>query len=164
MSAARLHRTGHPHGARRRDAAEDERAAYEVWLAANPDMKARAARFAADLALLRDAVAGVHKEPVPERLIGCGRHGDSRGRRARMRCRLVAGAAAAVIFAAGVAGGYLVGAVAAAADEGAEANEALADDAIGAYVTYAADQSHAVEVGGRPTGAIWKAGCRSGPD
>jgi anti-sigma factor RsiW len=47
---------------------EDERAAYEAWLEAMPDKKARAARFAADVALVRAAVAGVTGETAPERL------------------------------------------------------------------------------------------------
>src|SRR6188768_1556208 len=47
---------------------EDDRAGYETWLAAHPDMKARAGRYAGDLTLLRDAVADIAGEPVPDRL------------------------------------------------------------------------------------------------
>ena len=37
----------------------DERAAYDAWLDANPEMKARSARFTADREALRSAFAGV---------------------------------------------------------------------------------------------------------
>ena len=46
----------------------DERAAYDAWLDANPEMKARSARFTADREALRSAFAGVLDEPVPARL------------------------------------------------------------------------------------------------
>ena len=46
----------------------EERAAYEAWLNANPEMKARSLRYAADVEALRTAFAGVADEPVPARL------------------------------------------------------------------------------------------------
>ncbi|MGO4835683.1 anti-sigma factor, partial [Rhizobiaceae sp. 2RAB30] len=46
----------------------EERAGFEAWLEADPDMKVRYARFADDAARLRDALASVVDEAVPERL------------------------------------------------------------------------------------------------
>jgi anti-sigma factor RsiW len=47
---------------------QDERAGYESWLDANPEMKAKSRRYQADLDMLRGAVAGVVDEPAPDRL------------------------------------------------------------------------------------------------
>jgi len=121
----------------------EERADFEAWLEANPEMKARNARFAADSTRLRGAFAGVLDEPVPERLTK-----PLTGERARSvptRWRWRAAAAAAVIFIAGGVAGYLAGA--GGLQLQARAEDRLAEEAIGAYVTYAADQPHAVEVG-----------------
>src|SRR5690606_24912910 len=46
----------------------EDRAGYEAWLAANPDMQARRTRYAGDADALRSAFAGVLDEPVPARL------------------------------------------------------------------------------------------------
>ncbi|TJW89953.1 MAG: anti-sigma factor, partial [Mesorhizobium sp.] len=46
----------------------DERVAYDAWLEAVPEMKARRDRYVADRAALRAAFAGVLDEPVPVRL------------------------------------------------------------------------------------------------
>ncbi|RWD44948.1 MAG: anti-sigma factor, partial [Mesorhizobium sp.] len=46
----------------------EERVAYDAWLEANPEMKAKSARYIADRAALRAALAGVMDEPVPARL------------------------------------------------------------------------------------------------
>ena len=46
----------------------EERADYEDWLDANPEMKARSARFEADRARLRETFAGVLDERVARRL------------------------------------------------------------------------------------------------
>jgi anti-sigma factor RsiW len=122
---------------------EDERAAYETWLAANPDIKARAGRFADDIALMRNAVSGIVEEPVPDRLTRIVKEdgGKPLPRAAWWRYA----AAAAVIFMAGGVAGYLAG-TGGAPD--ARAEERLADSAIDAYTTYMAGQSHAVEVAG----------------
>jgi anti-sigma factor RsiW len=120
----------------------EERAAYELWLEANPDMKARSQRFAADLATLQTAVAGVLAEPVPERferLIA----GETPTRRAASpRWRM---AAAAAIFVAGGLGGYLLG-ISGWGSIDAAASQ-LADGAIAAHTLYAAEKLHVVEVG-----------------
>jgi anti-sigma factor RsiW len=46
----------------------EERMAYDAWLDANPEMKAKSARYVADRAALSAAFAGVMDEPVPARL------------------------------------------------------------------------------------------------
>jgi anti-sigma factor RsiW len=121
----------------------EERKAFEIWLAANPDMKALSARFAADAKRLRETFAGILNEPVPDRLTGQVTGGRPRSVSWLPSWRTAA--AAVVIFAIGVAGGYF------AATEGllsrAQGENQLAENAIGAYVTYSADRAHAVEVG-----------------
>jgi anti-sigma factor RsiW len=121
----------------------EEREAFEIWLAANPDMKALSARFAADAKRLRETFAGILNEPVPDRLTGLVTGGQPRSVSWLPSWRTAA--AAAAIFAIGAAGGYL------AASDGllsrARGENQLAETAIGAYVTYAADPGHAVEVG-----------------
>jgi len=125
---------------------EDERAAYEAWLDAMPDKKARAARFAADVALVRAAVAGVIGEAIPERLLRIVDSGTAGRTGARPASLWWTSAAAAVILAAGLAGGYIIGS--SGTFEGDDRPMRLADEAVAAYVTYDADQSHVVEVGG----------------
>lgn len=126
---------------------EDERAAYAAWLEANPEMKARAARYAADMALIRGAVGGIVDEPVPEALSGIvtGERPASPPARAAWWRNL---AAAVMLVALGGTAGYLLGLAGADAPSLAKEEDRLADHAIGAYVTYAVDQSHAVEVDG----------------
>jgi anti-sigma factor RsiW len=122
----------------------EEREAFEIWLAANPDMKALSARFAADARRLRETFAGVLNEPVPDRLTGL-----LTGERPRPASWLPdwrTAAAAAVIFAAGAGGGYF--AATGGLLIGVHGEDELAENAIGAYVTYAADRAHTVEVGG----------------
>ncbi|MDQ6438000.1 anti-sigma factor [Mesorhizobium sp. LHD-90] len=125
---------------------EDERALYQSWLDANPDMNARATRYSDDLALIRGAVSGLAEEPVPARLAaivtGEGKRVQPAARSAWWR----QAAAAALIFVVGGAAGYF-GAVGSAGDAAGPADR-LADSAIGAYVTFAVDQPRPVEVKG----------------
>lgn len=123
----------------------DERAAYEAWLDANPDRKARALRFADDIALVRNAVATIADEPVPDRLAGilAGERAVAAPRPAWWRNA----AAAAAVFVVGGIAGYLA-AMDGAPVGSAQATDRLADTALHAYATYAADQPHAVEVAG----------------
>jgi anti-sigma factor RsiW len=123
----------------------EERADFEAWLAANPEMKAKNARFAEDARRLREAFAGVLKEPVPERLTEIVTGNQSKGATSWLPNWRTA-AAAAVIFAAGIAGGYLAGTGGLRLN--AQAEDELAENAIGAYVTYAVDKGHTVEVSG----------------
>lgn len=119
----------------------EERADFEAWLEADPDIKARYTRFADDADRLRDALAGVVDEAVPERLSGLVMAGATVGdRRAAWWGHWRAAAAAVLMFLVGGAGGYFIGA---GQDQ---AEDRLAEQAVGAYLTYAVDQPRAVEV------------------
>jgi anti-sigma factor RsiW len=121
----------------------DERAAFDAWLDANPEMKARSARYTADRAALRAAFAGVVDEAVPARLRKTV-IGDTSVRAAAPRSRWWLAAAAAAILAIGGLGGYFAGVDGIGQDDPAE--DQLAEQAIAAHVIYAAEQRHAVEV------------------
>lgn len=121
----------------------EERGQFEAWLEANPEMKARRERLADDMARLREALAGVVDEPLPERLTAFVKSG--RAAAATTWWNWKAAAAAAAIFAAGGIAGYVVGA---GLPFSGRHEEWLAEQAIGAYATYPADLPHTVEVGG----------------
>ncbi|MEI8716486.1 anti-sigma factor family protein [Mesorhizobium sp. ISC11] len=121
----------------------DERAAYDAWLDANPEMKARSARFTADRAALRAAFAGVLDEAVPARLRKVVL-GEAPVKAAVPRSRWWLAAAAAVLLVAGGLGGYLAGVDGIGQEDPAE--DRLAEQAIAAHVIYAAEKRHAVEV------------------
>ncbi|ADV13922.1 anti-sigma factor [Mesorhizobium sp. M7A.F.Ca.US.014.04.1.1] len=120
----------------------DERAAYDAWLDANPEMKARSARFTADRAALRAAFAGVLDEAVPARLRKVVL-GEAPVKAAVPRSRWWL-AAAVLLVAAGGLGGYLAGVDGIGQEDPAE--DRLAEQAIAAHVIYAAEKRHAVEV------------------
>ena len=124
----------------------EERGQFETWLGANPEMKARNDRLADDMMRLRAAVAGVVDEPVPDRLAAALKagHGNAAGRWWNWR---MAAAAAAIFIIGGIAG-YLAGT---GLPFGERPEEWLAEQAVGAYATYPADQPHTVEVGGGDT-------------
>ncbi|MBX3570604.1 MAG: anti-sigma factor [Rhizobiaceae bacterium] len=122
---------------------DDERQPYEAWLAGNPVMQARAARFADDMDRLCRQVAPVVGEPVPERLAAT--VGDGRAApppRAAAAWRL---AALAAVLLAGIALGYLAGASGWMSVEPQAVR--LADGAIAAHNIYSAEKLHVVEVG-----------------
>ena len=114
---------------------------YKAWLDANPEMKARSIRFEADRNRLVQTFAAVLAEPTPDRLARRVTGEPLRPVFGALRWR--AAAAAAVIFVAGMAGGYF--AAAGLQIEGQE--DQLAEEAIAAHTIYAAEQRHAVEVG-----------------
>lgn len=121
----------------------DDRAGYEAWLNANPEMKARSQRFADDRRRLEEALAPMLDEAVPERLARLVT-GDIKPmpRRASNWRSL---AAAAVLLAIGAGGGYVVG-----IGQGgitAEAEDRLVEQAVSAFDVYTGDQGHKVEVG-----------------
>jgi len=122
---------------------DDERAAYDAWLDANPAMQARAARFAEDMERLRAAGAAVLAEPVPERL-GAVVQGRAASPRRSMRPAWRLAAAAAVLL-VGVAVGYVFGTSGwmSVDPQGLR----LADGAIAAHNIYSAEKLHVVEVG-----------------
>jgi anti-sigma factor RsiW len=121
----------------------DERAAYDAWLDANREMKAKSVRYTADRAALRAAFAGVLDEPVPARLEKLVL-GELPVRPAAPRSRWWLAAAAAAILAVGGLGGYFAGVDGLGREDPAE--DLLAEQAIAAHVIYAAEQRHAVEV------------------
>ncbi|MET2827654.1 anti-sigma factor family protein [Mesorhizobium shangrilense] len=121
----------------------DERVAYETWLDATPEMKAKSARYSADRAALRAAFAGVLDEPVPARLQKVVL-GEAPIKATAPRSRWWLAAAAAAVLAVGGVGGYLAGADGLGQEDPAE--DQLAEQAIAAHVIYAAEQRHAVEV------------------
>ncbi|TIT22671.1 MAG: anti-sigma factor [Mesorhizobium sp.] len=122
----------------------DERTAYEAWLEANAEMKAKSARYAADRAALRAAFNGVLDEPVPVRLSKVVQGEAPVVRAAPSRSRWWLAAAAAAILVIGGAGGYLAGIGRLGLENTAE--DQLAEEAIAAHVIYAAEKRHAVEV------------------
>lgn len=121
----------------------DERAAYDAWLDANPEMKAKSARFTADRTALQAAFAGVLDEAVPVRLRKVVL-GETPAKAAVPRSRWWLAAAAAVLLVAGGLGGYFAGIDGIGQQDPAE--DRLAEEAIAAHVIYAAEKRHAVEV------------------
>jgi anti-sigma factor RsiW len=122
---------------------DEERADYEAWLEANPEMKARNVRFEVDRNRLREAFAGVLDERVPVRLTGLVTGEATRLSAGAPRWRMAA--AAAILLAFGAGGGYLAGVGGLGLE--AQAEDELAEDAIAAHTIYSAEQRHAVEVG-----------------
>lgn len=121
---------------------DDERAGFEAWLEANPEMKAKSIRFEEDRARLRNTLAGVLDEPVPDRLIRRVT-GEAPPRAFARRWRMAA--AAVLLLALGATGGYLAGRGGIGIEASAE--DKLSEDAIAAHMLYASEQRHAVEVG-----------------
>lgn len=121
---------------------DEERAAFEAWLEANPEMKARSDRFCADRDALRRALSDALDEPVPVRfthLIA----GNSSVRPLR-RSRWWQAVAAGLLLATGGAGGYVAGMRGVGMED--PTADRFAEEAVAAYVVYAAEKRHAVEV------------------
>ena len=121
----------------------DERASYDAWIDANPEMKARSARYTADRAALRAAFAGVLDEPVPARIRKIVL-GETPIKAPAQRSRWWLAAAAAVLLVFGGLGGYFAGIDGLGRED--HAKDQLAEQAIAAHVIYAAEKRHAVEV------------------
>ncbi|RWD99323.1 MAG: anti-sigma factor, partial [Mesorhizobium sp.] len=121
----------------------EERVAYDAWLEANPEMKAKSARYIADRVALRAALAGVMDEPVPARLRQAVL-GEAPARAPAWRSRWWLSAAAAAVLMVGVLGGYVAGIDGIGRIN--ESDDQLAEQAIAAHVIYAAEKRHAVEV------------------
>lgn len=118
----------------------EDRGGFDAWLEANPEMRARRARFSADRDRLQEAFAPIAAEPVPERFK---RQLGGEGRPARPWLLLRRLSAAVVIFALGATGGYLFGV---RQSPLAMHDRAFADNAIQAHQMYAAEKLHVVEV------------------
>lgn len=121
----------------------EERMAYDAWLEANPEMRARSARYIADRAALRAALASVMDEPLPARLKQAVL-GEAAANRPGLRSRWWLSAAAAAVLMVGGFGGYVAGVDGIGREGGAD--DQLAEQAIAAHVIYAAEKRHAVEV------------------
>lgn len=128
---------------------EEERASFESWLDANPDMRALSDRFAADTKAMRDVFDPVVDEPVPDRLVAVLRDSHSGSaekdlspRRAGLRWQ---GIAAAAILLVGIGGGYLAGRTQFEFPD--DATKAVVERAIQAHSMFAAEKLHVVEVG-----------------
>jgi anti-sigma factor RsiW len=120
----------------------DDRAGFERWLEANPDMRAKADRYASDRDRLRMALDPVLTEPVPERLIRLVREPAEPPR--RMLWLRNTAAAAAIFIAGGLAGyGFGFAGRPASAPAGLE----FVDSALAAHRIYSAEKLHVVEVG-----------------
>lgn len=121
---------------------EDERAAFEEWLAGHPNMEALAERLAADRDLLRGALVPIAQEPLPARFADFAKGEGRDGKRRHMPWLRLA--AAAVLLAAGGIGGYVY----ASWPVGEQTREIVqvADDALAAHLIYAAEKLHVVEV------------------
>jgi anti-sigma factor RsiW len=122
--------------------APDDRAEFERWLDAHPEMKALSERFGADRATLAEALAPVLSEPVPARLLKLV-SGEAKPARSRI-VLLRNAAAAAVIFVAGGIAGYLLANGGLFVED--RSVDQLTENAIGAYVTFTAGLPHAVEI------------------
>lgn len=123
----------------------EDRAAYEDWLDASPDMKARAARLTSDRDALRSAFADVADEPLPARWSALLR-GDASGPPRRAYSPWWFAAAAVLLLAVGAGGGFVAGGTA-RPDAAGAAGERFVAQAIEAHVLYAAEKRHVVEVG-----------------
>jgi len=121
----------------------DEHAAYQAWLDANPDMKARSQRYAADNAALGSLFAAVLDEPVPTRLAAVVA-GDTPARKASPAWWRMA-AAAVLVMAVGI-GGFWLGASLPGTTP--DADDRMAEQAIAAHLTFAGDKNRPVEVDG----------------
>ena len=122
---------------------EEERADFQSWLEANPEMKARSLRFEADRARLRNTFASIIDERVPEGLSRLVTGETKKLQAGAPRWRMAA--AAALLLVLGAGGGYLAGIGGLGLE--AQAEDELAEEAIAAHTIYAAEQRHAVEVG-----------------
>lgn len=125
----------------------EDREDFDIWLAANPDMKAMSMRFAADRARLQSDFAFVLEEPVPERLSKVlsdePAEGGSRWSISRLRWRSTA-VAALVLVSAAI--GYHAGMI--SRERLPETGDhAVVELALQAHAIYAAEKLHVVEVG-----------------
>lgn len=120
--------------------------AYEAWLETRADMRALSARYEADRALLRDALAELTSENLPPRLREgmIGNERAAKGGHALVLRRL--GAVAALCLIAGAAFGFWAGRQQFVTGETMAALDVVGE-AVAAHQVYAAEKLHVVEVG-----------------
>jgi anti-sigma factor RsiW len=118
----------------------EREAALAAWFDANPQIAARAALERQHRDLLRERLAPLAAEPVPARL----RVATIRTARRRARARWMPAAAAVLIFAAGLAGGWIMRGEIPPPREAPVAR--VADEGFAAYRTYVSEVAHPVEV------------------
>jgi anti-sigma factor RsiW len=118
----------------------EEHAAFDEWLAANPDMRRLLSDFKADRQQLCEALETATAGPVPERIESTLAGGKRQGSRQFWQT-----AAAILIFAAGAAAGWGVSEY---ARPGAPADTApaTAERALTAHLVYVSEVLHPVEV------------------
>lgn len=121
----------------------DERAAFEAWLDANPDMKAAQQRFTDDRERLRGALGAVALERVPDRLTNAVT-GEARAKKRGWAFSRYAAAAALLVV--GGLGGYFLGQRAEFAPQSTMLRP-IAENAVAAHLIYANEKRHVVEVG-----------------
>ena len=122
----------------------EDREGYETWLAANPDMKAMSARFAADRARLQSAFEPVLKESVPDRLVKTLSGTVPEGSK-RLAAQIPwKPALAACLVLASAAIGYYAGL---SRERLGAGDAAVVERALQAHVMYSAEKLHVVEVG-----------------
>ncbi len=121
----------------------EEHAAFEQWLAANPDMRRLLSEFEADRQQLRETLEAATAGPAPERIESALAGG------AKQRARRIWQAAAAIlIFAAGAAAGWGINEYARPGIPAAAAiAPATAERALTAHLVYVSEVRHPVEVG-----------------
>ncbi|MCO5063030.1 MAG: anti-sigma factor [Rhizobiaceae bacterium] len=125
----------------------DERAAFELWVEANADMKALFERYMQDRDRLRSALEGVTHEPIPERLRSVV-VGDARKTARAGTFSRYAAAAALLVF--GGLGGYFAGQRTQTVQQPAMLKP-IAENAMAAHLIYANEKRHVVEVGADQT-------------
>lgn len=121
----------------------EEHAAFDEWLAANPDMRRLLSEFEADRQQLREALETATAGPVPERIRSTLAGGKRQGSRQIWRA-----AAAIMIFTAGTAAGWGISEyVRPGAPTATATAPATAERALTAHLVYVSEVRHPVEVG-----------------
>ncbi|MFC5583896.1 anti-sigma factor family protein [Nitratireductor kimnyeongensis] len=120
--------------------------AYEAWLETRADMRALSARYETDRSVLREALAEVSREGLPDRLQGKIVAAARATKGVRYMTRRRVAAVAAVCIMAGAAAGFWMGRQQFVSGETLAALDVVGE-AVAAHQVYAAEKLHVVEVG-----------------